>query len=314
MNTSDKIAVCSRSFSNNRILRHELCERYKHVFFNSGERLKGVHLIEFLRNCSRAIIALETVDDQVLAALPQLKVISKFGVGLDGIDLKAMERHGVQLGWTSGVNRRSVSELVLSLMVSMLRYIPSANESVKDGSWTPYVGRSLTGRTLGIIGCGNIGHDLVELLTPFQCSILVADIKPDHKFYKDHCIKHVDLEELLIRSEVITLHTPLNRSTQNILSAERLEFIKKDAVIINTARGGLVDEKALKPLLKMNKQMCAAFDVFDREPPDDKELLDLPNFFATPHLGGSTREGILAMGRAAIRGLESCVFVRPEDY
>ena len=300
-----KVAVCSRSFSKHPILRAELLARYRQVTFNdAGIQLKENSLVEFLKGHEKAIIALETIDESVLSRLPELKVISKYGVGLDMIDMAAMRAHRVRLGWTEGVNRRSVSELVISFTIAMLRHVPAANREVLSGTWRQHVGGLLTGRTVGIIGCGHVGKDLVLLLKPFDCPILVHDIRDYPDFYTAHGVEPVSLETLLARCDIVTLHVPLDDSTRGMLDAHRLAMLKPTAVLINTARGELVDEAALKQLLQKKRLAAAAFDVFAVEPPQDQELLALPNFLVTPHIGGSAEEAILAMGRAAINGLD----------
>ncbi len=305
MNRTVKVAVCSRSFSHNPILRTELLARYKQVTFNdAGIQLKGDSLVEFLRGHDKAITALETIDESVLARLPELKVISKYGVGLDMIDMAAMRAHGKRLGWTGGVNRRSVSELVISFAIAMLRHVPVAHREVISGTWREHVGGHLSGRTVGIIGCGHIGKDLVPLLRAFDCPILVNDIQDYPDFYAAHSVEAVSLEALLARADIVTLHVPLDDSTRGMLDAQRLALLKPTAVLINAARGGLVDEVALKQMLQDKRLAAAAFDVFAVEPPQDTELLSLPNFLVTPHIGGSSHEAILAMGRAAIGGLD----------
>lgn len=305
MNTTDWVAVCSRSFSQNDTLRKELLARYKNVTFNDlGAKLTGDSLIAFLRGHSKAITALEVIDESILAQLPELKVISKYGVGLDMIDVEAIREHGKRLGWTGGVNRRSVAELVICFAIALLRGLPAAHREILGGIWRQQVGGQLTGRTVGIIGCGHIGKEVIRLLMPFDCSILVNDIQRYPDFYQEYRVTDTDIETLLGRADVVTLHVPLNQTTRGILDARRLSLMKPSAVLINTARGGLIDESALKELLKERRIAAAAFDVFDAEPPTDMELLSLPNFLATPHIGGSAAEAILAMGRAAIDQLD----------
>ena len=304
MNVTKKIAVCSRSFSKNKILRKELEEKYENIRFNDeGLSLNGESLVKFLRGITHAIIALEEIDDNVLNKLPELKVISKYGVGLDMIDMQAMKKHNVKLGWTGGVNRRSVSELVISFAIALLRHVPASHREVLSGTWRQHIGGHLSEKTVGIVGCGYIGQDLVKMLQPFECEILVNDINHNENFYKQYNIKAVGNDELLAKSDVVTLHTPLDDSTINMLSKERLALMKKNSILINVARGGLLDEIALKDMLKNNEIAGAALDVFAIEPPEDKELLELENFIVTPHIGGSAEEAILAMGRAAIIGL-----------
>jgi len=305
MNTTDRVAVCSRSFSRNAVLRAELLKRFAHVTFNeTGSQLEGDDLVEFLRGHDKAITALERIDDYVLSRLPELKVIGKYGVGLDMIDMAAMRAHGKSLGWTGGVNRRSVSELIIAFAITMLRHVPAANREVLSGTWRQHVGGELSGRTVGIIGCGHVGKDLVQLLQPFGCPILVNDIRDYPDFYKSYGIKPVVLEELLAQSDLVTLHVPLDESTRGMLNEQRLALMKPTAVLLNAARGGLVDEVALKHMLQDGRLASAAFDVFAAEPPVDMELLSLPNFLVTPHIGGSAEEAILAMGMSAIAGLD----------
>ena len=305
MNTTDRVAVCSRSFSNNSVLRAELSDKYKNIKFNdSGEKLDRALLISFLSGHDKAITGLEKIDGFVLSHLPELKVISKYGVGLDMIDIEAMRRYNVKLGWLGGVNSRSVAELVVSFAIALLRHVPTSHKELQNGMWCQHIGTYLTGRTVGIIGCGNIGKDLVKLLQPFECSILVNDIQNYNDFYNQYNIETTEKEELLARSEVVTLHIPLNDSTKYMITRERLALMKPGAVLINTARGGLIDESALKERL-MGGHIAAALDVFSIEPPHDQELLELPNLLVTPHIGGSSHEAIFAMGRAAIDGLDN---------
>lgn len=301
-----RIAVTSRSFSRHPLLRAELLAKYPNVTFNDkGVALAGESLIAFLKGHERAITALDRLDAAVFKALPELKVVSKYGVGFDMIDLDAMARHGVKLGWTGGVNRRSVSELVVAFAVMLLRHLPMANMEVRGGAWRQHVGRQLSDRTVGIVGCGHVGKDLAVLLRAFGCRVLAHDIRAFPEFYARHGIEAKFLDDLLRESDIVTLHLPLDASTRGMLSAARLGLMRQDAILINTARGEIVDEAALKTLLKENRLAAAAFDVFAAEPPQDAELLTLPNFFATPHIGGAAEEAVLAMGRAAIAGLES---------
>jgi len=306
IDSKTSVAVCSRSFSRNEILRNELLSRYSNVKFNDdGLNLAGDSLVNYLKDADKAITALEVINEQILSQLPRLKVIGKYGVGLDMLDFNSMRKFGVNLGWTGGVNKRSVSELVVSLAISLLRMVPSANKDVLAGNWNMHVGALLTGKTVGIIGCGNIGKDLVELLQNFNCEIIVNDLKNFHNFYQKFNIKALSLDDLLMNSDIVTLHVPLDNSTSNILDESKLKMMKSSAILINTARGGLVDENALKRTLKQKKIAAAAFDVLFEEPPSDFELISLDNFFVTPHIGGSAKESILAMGIAAIEGLDN---------
>lgn len=305
IDSTTRLAVASRSFSRHPVLRAEVLARYANVTFNdAGLSLSGDALVAFLSGHDKAITALEQLDAGVLSRLPELKVVGKYGVGLDMIDLAAMNRLGKKLGWTGGVNRRSVAELTIAAAISLLRHVPQGNAQVRDGGWKQLMGRQLSNRTVGIVGCGHVGKDLVGLLRPFGCRVLAHDIKDFSDFYAAHGVVATDLSTLLTQADVVTLHLPLDDSTRGILSAENLSLMRSDAILLNLARGGLVDEAALKAMLMDGRLAGAAFDVFSQEPPQDLELLRLPNMLALPHIGGSAEEAVLAMGRAAIAGLE----------
>ena len=307
-----RIAVAARSFARNPVLRIELAEKYPDVTFSESARLlEGAALLKLLRGHDRAIIGLECIDDSVLAELPELKVISKYGVGLDGLDLPALERHGVKLAWTGGVNRRSVAELTLAFAIALLHRIPETSVALRGGDFQKLVGRQLTGRVVGIIGCGFVGKDLVSLLAPFGCRVLAHDIRDYAEFYAAHGVEAVSLDRLLSEADVVTLHVPLDDSTRGMIGAPQMARMQKGACLINAARGGLVDEAALMDAVSSGHLDGAACDVFQREPDANPDLLALPAFLGTPHIGGSTAEAQLAMGRAAIAGLEEAQLLGP---
>ena len=300
----NSIAVCSRSFSKNIILRDEITAQFSDVTFNDeGLNLSGDSLIEFLKGHQKAIVALETIDFSILSKLPDLKVISKYGVGMDMLDMQALRKCGIRLGWEGGVNKRSVAELVIGFAIVLLRHLYVCNAEVRSGIFKQKAGVQLSEKTFGIIGCGNVGKDLVRLLQPFNCKILVYDIEDYQDFYSEYGIITASLEELLKLSDIVSIHIPFNEASKNLIDGGKLAFMKSNAILINTARGGIVDEGALNKSLMNGSLAGAAFDVFSPEPPSDLELLNLVNFFSTPHIGGSSIEAVLAMGRSAIKGL-----------
>lgn len=306
MNVKDKVAVCSRSFSRNEVLREELLSRYQHVTFNDcNKTFDGESLIDFLSGHQKAIVGLERIDKATLSKLPELQVISKYGVGLDKIDIEEIQNTGRKLGWTGGVNKRSVSELALASMISLLRHVPYSSKKLSNGEWVPQVGFLLSNKVVGIIGCGFVGQDLIELLRPFNCKVQAFDIANRDDFFNSYNVTKVKLEELMITSDVISIHVPLTKKTQNFIDSHLLNLMKPSAILINTARGGIVNEDHVLSMLKAKRIHGAAFDVFEQEPPQNTDLLKEPNFLCTPHIGGNSIEGILAMGRAAISGLGS---------
>lgn len=301
-----KVAVASRSFSKHAVLRSELAARYPNAKFNdAGASLKGEELVSFLAGCDKAVLALETVDDALLSRLPALKLVSKFGVGLDSFDLRAMAARGVRLAWTPGTNSRSVAELALMAIIALLRRVPEASSALAAGKWGQPKGTTLTGKTVGLVGLGAVGRDLAALLAPFGVTMLAHEPAPDQAAVARHAIRLVPLEELLAQSDAVTLHLPLTPSTRNTIDAGRLARMKPSAVLVNTARGGLIDEDALLAALDAGRLAGAALDAFAVEPPTDPRLASHPKILATPHIGGSTEEAILAMGRAAIAGLDA---------
>lgn len=306
MSNMSCVGVTSRSFSKHEGLKSILRKKYPAVKFNeTGKVLAGDDLIEFLEDCDHAIVALEKIDRTILDRLPKLRVISKYGVGLDGIDLKALKRSGVKLGWTAGVNSRSVAELALCFMLDLVRNVSYSVQQVREKNWKQVKGRLLTGKTVGIIGCGHVGKNLVGLLNGFGCKLLTYDIADYRDFYRANQVSPVSLNELLSQSDIVSLHVPLDDSTKLILDKDRLSLLRKEAILINTARGGLVDEAHLKYMLDNGLIEAAAFDVLEVEPPRNFSLIEQKNFRCTPHIGGSSHEAILAMGQAAISGLET---------
>lgn len=299
-----RVAVTSKSFSKNPILRERVLEIYPNAKFNDqGVNFDESSLIEFLTGCDRAIIALDKINRRVLEALPSLRAISKFGVGIDNIDFIALKERNILFGYRGGVNRRSVAELALQMMLVLIRKSFQSNCALRRGEWSPQFGNNLSGKVVGILGLGNIGKELVTLLQPFDCKILVNDIRVDKQFCQEKGLVAVELDELFSSSDIISIHVPLNNTTKGMVNRRLLDLIKPEGVLINTARGGIVDEESLYSLLKSNRIGAAGFDVFAREPLANSQLALLDNFFCTPHIGGSSKESILAMGFAAIEGL-----------
>lgn len=301
-----RVAVVARSFVRNAALRAEMQAAYPHASFPEGPGiLDGPALVAALRDHDAAIVGLERIDDAVLAQVPELRVISKYGVGLDGIDIEAIARRGIRLGWIGGVNRRSVAELTLAFAIALLHRVPEGAFAMRDGRWNKLPGRELTGRTIGIVGCGFVGQDLVTLLKPFECRILVRDIRDYPAFYAAHGIEPVSFDAVLATADIVTLHVPLDASTRGMIGAPELARMRPGALLINAARGGLVDEDALAGALERGHLAGAACDVFHAEPEVNRRLAALPTFLGTPHIGGSSAEAQLAMGRAAIEGLQT---------
>jgi D-3-phosphoglycerate dehydrogenase len=299
------IKVTSRSFSQHPTLRRELLAKFPDAVFNdSGPALVDGRLIDFLKGAEGAIVSLELVTDAVLVALPDLRIIAKYGVGIDNLDQEAMKRRGVALGWTGGLNKRGVAEMTLCFMIGLCRHILfSERELIRAKDWTKNGGTQLSGRTVGIVGVGFVGKDLIELLKPFGCRILANDILDQRDYYKSVGAEAASKERIWAEADVVTVHTPLDETTRGMIDLSVFKQMKKSAYFINAARGPIVKQADLKRALKEGLIAGAAIDVFETEPCDDAELMALPNLYCTPHTGGSADESILAMGRSAIAHL-----------
>jgi phosphoglycerate dehydrogenase-like enzyme len=191
-----------------------------------------------------------------------------------------------------------------------LRHLHAANDEVRRGKWRQHVGPELRGRVIGVVGLGSVGKEVAKLFQAFDCQVLSHDLLEMDQYCSTHGILQCSLDDLLARADIVTLHIPFDASTQGMFDSSRLDRLKRGAILINTARGGIVDESAVHAMLEAGRLGAAAFDVFATEPPQSTALLELPNFFATPHLGGSSVEAILAMGRAAIDGLDTAADAR----
>lgn len=299
-----KIVVTSPSFSKNTLLKKKITEIYPNVKLNNdGKRFNKKELIEFIKDAEGLIVGLEQIDKEVLEHCPKLKIISKYGVGLNNLDLKECQAKDIHIGWTGGVNRLSVAEMTLGYMLMLCRNLFVTTNQLKNGRWNKSGGFQLTGKTIGIIGVGHIGKELIRLLEPFKCKVLVNDIILQNDYYKRHNLKESTKDEIFKTSDIVTIHTPYDKTTHNLVSYKELTAMKKDAYLINSARGGIVNEDDLKKALQNNIIAGSAMDAYLEEPPTDQELLKLPNLICTPHIGGNACEAIEAMGMSAINHL-----------
>jgi len=309
-----KISVTSASFSKNIELRAELLKLSKDAAFNdAGIRYDKQAIIDYLRDSTAAVVGLESIDDEVLAACPNLKIIAKYGVGLDNIDIEACQKRGVAIGWSGGVNRLSVAEMTLGFMLMLSRNLYVTSNLLKSGVWNKSGGFQLSGKTVGIIGFGFIGQEVARLLAPFGCELAINDIVDKKAEIASFGAKAVSKDEIFEKADFITIHTPLTDETRNLIDVSVLKKIKNSSFVINTARGGIVDEIALKEALKNGDIAGAAIDAYLDEPPSDKELLALPNLICTPHIGGNADEAVLAMGGSAIKHLREFFMMQNEE-
>lgn len=243
------------------------------------------------------------VDAELIAAGSSLRGVVRAGVGLDNVDVRAAQAAGVQVVNTPGVNAVSVAELTVGLLLSLMRHIPEAAQHVRESRWdrSAFLGGELAGKVLGIIGMGRIGTQVARRLAAFDMEILAHD-----RYLPDEDIRRagaepVELDELLRRCDAVTVHLPKTSETAGLLGERELALLKPTARLVNTARGGIIDEDALARALRHGRIAAAALDVFGVEPPEDSPLLGLRNVLPTPHLGAGTKEAQVRAGREAAR-------------
>lgn len=296
-----KIAVTTVAFSKDK----ELVDRLKSLFTDvktniEGKRFSKDELIEYLSDVDGAIVGLDKIDESILAHTPNLKAISKYGVGLDNINFTDADKYKVDILHTQGVNKTSVAEEALGFMLMLCRNLYVTSNLLKNGEWNKSGGVQLSGKTVGIIGVGNIGKEVVRLLKPFGCKILVNDVVNQSEYYSQNGLIEATKEEIFKSADVITVHTPLTPELKYFINIDTFKMMKPTAFVINTARGGLINQDDLKIALKEGLIAGAAMDAYEEEPPTDSELIALPNLINTPHIGGNATEAVKAMGQAAI--------------
>lgn len=238
------------------------------------------------------IIGLETADKELMEKAKQLKFIAKHGVGVDNIDLEAARANGIEVTNAPGTNNDAVSDLAFGLMLSVARSIPEANNLVKNDNWARFDGVSVWGKTIGIIGLGAIGRGVAKRASGFNMKVLGFDVSPPTEEELELNIERVELNHLLENSDYISLHVPLNQYTKGMIGEKEFSSMKPDAILINTARGGVIDEKALYHALSANSIRGCGLDVFEQEPPAFPELVGLRNLVVTPHIGAYTNESV----------------------
>jgi phosphoglycerate dehydrogenase-like enzyme len=266
------------------------------VFNPQGRTFSEDELAAALQGVVATIAGTEPYTDRVLAAAPQLKVIARSGVGYDAIDLAAATRHGVAIAMGFGTNHNAVADFAFSLMAALASKLIPYHALVAEGRWQRSAHRPLWRATTGIIGLGRIGRALAQRCRGFEMRVLAHEVLPDDGFAGQHGVELVDLATLFAQSDFISVHAPHTPETDRIVSRERIALMKPTAFLVNTARGGLVDEAALAEALREGRIAGAGLDVFEVEPlPADSPLRGLKNVVMAPHCAGSSIDAIAAM-------------------
>ncbi|MDE8757396.1 phosphoglycerate dehydrogenase [Pectobacterium polaris] len=249
-----------------------------------------------LKDAVAMIVAFTDVSDSLLQHAPQLKIVCKHGVGVDNIDLIATKNRGIFVTNVPNANKHAVADFAFSLLLNCARQLSQAEKQTRAGNWPRIFATDAYGKTLGIVGLGNIGKQVALRARGFNMRVLAYDFYPDHNFAENNSIEFVDIDILTKESDFITIHTPLTEETHYLFDAERLNKMKENAYLINVSRGGVVNEDALYHALKEGKISGAAADVFEHEPIKEHPLFSLDNFIPTSHIAGYTDGAISAIG------------------
>ena len=289
------VLATPRSFAKNdpapiRLLEENDCEVMR--LPKDGGQLED-QLAEYLPKADAVIAGLEEYNENLLQSAKKLKIISRYGVGYDKVDVAAAYRLGIKVSNTPGANSDAVADLAISLMLAAARSICPMDATIRKGeNQKPVTGVEMWKKTLGVVGTGRIGKGVIERASGFQMNILANDAYPDPSFIEKHHGKYVDLDELVAESDFISLHAPLTEETRNMIDERRLNLMKPHAVLVNTARGGLIDTEALIAALKAGKFHAVA-----------RPLASLPNCILTPHAGAATYEAGKNMGLMAAQNV-----------
>lgn len=300
-----KAFISATSFSNP---RNAAAQKLASGFFDEivynelGVPLRGSDILSHLEGCDAYIAGLDYLTADVIEAMPEsVKVISRYGVGVDRVDLAAARRRNITVTNTPGANSTAVCELAFALMLAAARNLPQLHNAVSAGQWPRSEGMELAGKTLGIVGLGAIGKRLAVRAKAFEMEAAAYDPYFDEAFSAAHGIQKMELDALLRKADIVSLHVPLTEETFHLIDAKRIAQMKTGAVIINTARGGLIDEAAAAEAIRSGKLGGLGLDAFEQEPLIDSPLKSLPHVVFTPHTGAHTSEATEKMAMMSIQ-------------
>jgi phosphoglycerate dehydrogenase-like enzyme len=274
-------------------------------FSEKDHYLQEQEMVELVSGCKGLLVGVDPVTEAVLCAGP-LRAVVKYGSGMDNIDVDAAGRMGVQVASTPRANARSVAELTFALLLALARHVVEHDRGVREGSWSRKIGMELCNKRLGVVGLGAVGREVVSIARPFGMQVVAHD-----PYVSETDVELVPLTDLLASCDAVSLHVPLDDSTRTMIGAGQLASMKPGALLINTARGGLVDEEALADALGSGHLGGAALDGFGSERPLAR-LLHLDNFIASPHAGAATTEAVERAGAAAVEELLRLLETRAE--
>lgn len=278
--------------------------------------------ITLLQDVDAAIISSLPLTDHVLAHAGKLQVIAVRGVGYDSVDIGAATARGLPVIVAPGFTE-SVADYTFALMLAVTRQVALADRLVRDGRWEVLVSTNMCGKTLGIVGLGRIGKAVARRARGFDMTVLAADVVQDEAFARQYGVTYLPLPKLLQRADIVSINAPLSRDTRHLIDDQALRLMKPTAFLINTARGGLVDEQALAVALREGRLAGAGLDVFHQEPLQHNPFAGLDNVVLSPHLAAYSREGLREAGMLAAQGVvavlggnhpDPAVLVNPEVF
>ncbi len=279
-------------------------EGYEVIFSTPGKQPSEEELLNILPGCIGYLAGVEKISRKVLENSKELKVISRNGSGVDNIDLETAERLNISICKTEGANAKGVAELTIGLMFSLVRFLPFHDASMKSETWERKKGIELENRTMGLVGCGQIGQEVAVRSLGLGMSVAAFRRHPDPSFSPSDKFSWVSLDELSERSDIVSLHRPANPAGEPVIDAPFIEKLRRGVYLINTSRASLIDEKAVLEALNRGHIAGVATDVYEKEPPDDFSLVKHERVIATPHLGGFTAESV---DRATLAAVENII-------
>lgn len=276
---------------------------YEVVRNTTGGILDKEQMKALVADCVGIIAGVDPLDAEVLDCAPKLRAIAKYGVGVDNIDLDYCREHNIAVSCTAGANSEAVADYTMALMLAVARRVPEIDRKCRIMNWGKVTTRDVSHATLGLFGMGAIGRHVAIRAKGFNMRIIAYDPYWPQEFADAHGIQRVEAEEIFRTADFISLHMPLMPETEGFVGEKQLEMMKQDAILVNTARGGLVDEKALLKALKEKRIYGAGLDAFAHEPPEDNDWFELDNVVLGSHCAASTWGATQAMGRMATENL-----------
>lgn len=264
-----------------------------------GRPLTPAEIVEHAKDADVIILGNDRLDSATIGKLPNLKLVVRHGAGLDNIDFSELGKRDITVANTPGANKEETADLAFALILDLARMVTQSINQLKGGVWNKIPGRTLYGKTIGIIGVGAIGMAVASRAMGFGMDILGNDIIQRDEAAR-YGLLYTSLNELLSASDIVTIHVPLTSATKNLIGARELKRMKPGALLINTARAGVVREAALEKALMSGHLGGYAVDVYAKEPPNPTPYMSLPNVLTTPHIGSSTMEANLRMGDMAV--------------